>query len=383
MARRRILFTLESRATYGYSKNVMLAMREFPELELQTLVTGMHLLPELGNSIQLIRADGLPISAEVPLAPADERPGAWSRALGHGIAGIADAFERLRPDIIVLSGDRVETMGCCIAAAYMTIPTAHIQAGDKSGHIDDLARMAIAKLAHIHFAASADSAERVRRLGEQEFRIFDVGAPQLDDIAGRDYKADRILIDGRAIDFSKPYILLMQHPVLVERDEADAQMAASLKACAETGLPVVWIYPNSDLGYRRILSVMEKWSARPEVTMFPNVERKDYLTLLANAAVLVGNSSSGILEAPSFRVPVINVGNRQRGRVQASNILNTGHDAGEITAAIRRALGDREFQSACARAVNPYGDGKSGPRICKILSEIPIDRRLLDKETVY
>ena len=125
MARRRILFTLESRATYGYSKNVMVAMRAFPELELQTLVTGMHLLPELGSSIDLIRADGFPISAEVPLAPADERPGAWSRALGHGITGIADAFERLQPDIVVLSGDRVETMGCCIAAAYMTIPIAH------------------------------------------------------------------------------------------------------------------------------------------------------------------------------------------------------------------------------------------------------------------
>ncbi len=175
----------------------------------------------------------------------------------------------------------------------------------------------------------------------------------------------------------------MQHPVLVERGEADAQMAASLKACAEAGLPVVWIYPNSDLGYRRILSVMEKWSARPDLTMFPNVERGDYLKLLANAAVLVGNSSSGILEAPSFKVPVVNVGNRQRGRIQASNILNTGHDAGEIAGALRRALGDAEFRRACATAANPYGDGKSGPRICKILSEIPIDRRLLDKETVY
>ena len=180
MRRRRILAILESRATYGYSKNVLVAMREFPELEPLTLVTGMHLIEEMGNSIDLIREDGFPISAQVPLAAAGESKGAWASALGQGIAGFADAFDNLKPDIVLLSGDRIETLGCCLAAAYMNIPSAHIQAGDKSGHIDDISRMALAKLSHIHFASCEDSAERVRRLGEQEFRIFTVGAPQLE-----------------------------------------------------------------------------------------------------------------------------------------------------------------------------------------------------------
>lgn len=383
MPKRRILFVLESRATFGYSKNVMVAAREFPELEILTLVTGMHLLPELGNSVELIRADGFPVSAEVPLAPADEGRGAWSRALGEAISGFAGAFERLHPDVAVLSGDRVETFGACVAAAYMNLPTAHVQAGDKSGHIDDLARMAMAKLVHVHFAACEDSAVRLKRLGEQEFRIFNVGAPQLDDIVGRDFRADRVRVGGRDVDLTRPYILLLQHPVLVERDEADRQMTESLNACLGARLPLVWIYPNADLGYRKILAVIERWKDHPGFTLLPNAERSDFLALLANAAVLVGNSSSGILEAPSFRVPVVNVGNRQRGRLRAANVIDAGYAEAAIAAAIGKALGDPEFRAACARAVNPYGTGGSGRRIAEVLRDIPLDRRLLDKETVY
>lgn len=380
---RKILFVLESRATYGYSKNVMLAMREFPELSLQTIVTGMHLIPELGHSINLIRADGFPVDAEVPLAPASESRGAWAKAMGLGMAGFAGALEDLDPDIVVLSGDRVETLACCIAASYMNVPTAHIQAGDKSGHIDDIARMAIAKFAHLHFASCEESAERVRRLGEQEFRIFNVGAPQLDNIVGVDYAADMVVADRSEIDLTQPYILLVQHPVLVERDEAKAQSAATVEAALSVGLPVIWIYPNADLGYQQVVDLIEESMSEPDLLVLRNVEREAYLKLLANAAVLVGNSSSGLLEAPSFRIPVVNIGNRQRGRMQASNILNCGHEPAEIESAIKKALENPDFRDQCAKAVNPHGDGKSGPKICRILSEVSLDRSLIDKETVY
>ena len=339
-------------------------------------------MPELGNSIDLIRADGIPISAEVPMAPADARQGAWSRAMGKAIDGFADAFETLEPDIIVLSGDRAETFGACVAASYMSVPLAHIQAGDKSGHIDDNARMAIGKLAHIHLASCEDSAERLRRMGEEEWRIHNVGAPQLDNILGRDYTASSVTIAGETHDLSKPYILLVMHPILVERDEAAAQIDAAIKASVGSGMPVFCIYPNSDLGYQGIVEVIEG-EARSQFTALRNVERDEYLTLLGNAAVLVGNSSSGILEAPSFKIPAINIGNRQRGRPQASNILNCGYAETDISAAINRTLNDDGFAEACARAVNPYGDGKSGARICDILSTVTLDRALLDKQTVY
>lgn len=383
MAKRRILVTLESRATYGYSKNVMQKMSEFPELELVTLVTGMHLVPELGNSIELIEADGFPVDATVPLHATGQARSAWSAALGQAINGYAGAYEELKPDIVLLSGDRIETFGCCVAAAYMGLPIAHIQAGDKSGHIDDAARYAIGKLGHIHFASCDDSATRLRKMGEQDFRIFNVGAPQLDNIVGHDFHAKSVAVKGDKLDLDRPYILLVQHPVLAEVREAGQHMQECIEACIRTGLPVYWIYPNSDLGYGEILKMVDRYRQSEQVTVLKNIERKEFLTLLANASMLVGNSSSGILEAPSFKIPVVNIGNRQRGRPQASNIINCGYSLKEISDAIHTALEDSKFRAACAGAVNPYGDGHSSGRICQILQDIKIDKQLLDKECAY
>ena len=381
--RRKILAVLESRATYGYSKNVMLKVQAFPTLELATLVSGAHLSPEFGSSVELIRADGFPVSAEVPMLLADQRRSAWSRAIGGAIAGCAEAYERLAPDIVLISGDRAETIAACVAAAYMRLPIAHIQAGDKSGHIDDAARHAIGKFAHIHLASCRDSVERLRRMGEQEFRIHDVGAPQLDNIVGRSFPPRVLELDGRPLDLAQPYLLLMQHPVLAEIEALVDQVGAAVRACLGSGLPVVWVYPNSDLGFHRILELMAVGRDDARLRIVNNLEREEFLTLLANCKALVGNSSAGILEAPSFRVPVVNIGTRQRGRPQASNILNCGNSVEEISAAIGTALRDRAFLQRCAAAVNPYGDGRSGERICAILSEIPIDTRLLDKECTY
>ena len=383
MVQRRILVTLESRATYGYAKNVMNAMKDYPELELLTLVTGMHLVPELGNSIDLIEQDGFPITARVPLHGGDESCGAWSKALGAGIEGFANVYEKLNPDIILLSGDRIETFGCCVAAAYMGIPIAHIQAGDKSGHIDDSARHAIGKFTHIHLASCEDLADRLRKMGEQDFRIFNVGAPQLDNIVDKDYRADFVEVNGQIMDLSKPYVLMVQHPVMAELNEAGEQARATLEACAQSGLPVYIIYPNSDLGYKQIIKGIEESRASGQFNVLENVEREAYLKLLANAAVLVGNSSSGILEAPSFRIPVVNIGNRQRGRPQAENLLNCGYSTSEIAATIDKALNDGVYREAAARAVNLYGDGQSAPRICEILRDIPLDQKLIDKECTY
>ena len=383
MTSRRIALTLESRATYGYSANVMRGMMAFPELTPLTVVTGTHLMAEFGNTVDLIRADGFPVSEEVEFSPDEKGKASWARALGTALSGYADAFERLQPDIVLLSGDRAETLAFCVAAAYMGIPVAHIQAGDKSGHIDDAARYAIGKLAHIHFASCQDSADRLIRMGEQPDRVFNVGAPQLDDIVGHDFTADSILFEGNKIDLSEPYVLLVQHSVMAEQDDVSDQMQASVSACLDSGLKVIWIYPNSDQGYRGILDVIDQRGDDDRIIALQNVERDDYLKLLANAAVLVGNSSSGILEAPSFRVPVVNIGTRQRGRPQASNILNCSNKQSDILSTIQQTLEDPEFHQQCKAAENPYGDGKSANRICEILRDIPLDRKLMDKESTY
>lgn len=381
--KRKILLSLESRATYGYSRNVLRAMKEFPNLEPLTLVSGMHLMPELGSSIELIEQDGFPISAKVELAATDKGKGAWARAMGRAMPGFADALEELDPDIVLLFGDRAETLTLCVTAAYMGIPTAHVQAGDKSGHIDDAARYAIAKLAHIHLASCKDSADRVRNLGEEDFRIFDVGAPQLDDLVGHDYTADTVNINGEDLDLTDPYFLLVQHPVMAESDDVKPQMKEAIEACLSFGQRVFWIYPNSDFGFQGILDLIEEYKANDLIVPISNVDRDTYSTLLANARALVGNSSSGILEAPTFKVPVVNIGNRQRGRQQASNIFNCGYSKEEITSCISSVMNDAEAQALIAKAENPYGDGKSGKRICEILQDIALDRRLLDKITTY
>ena len=383
MTSRRIVLTLESRATYGYSANVMQAMKAYRELIPLTVVTGTHLMSEFGNTVDLIRADGFPVSEEVAFSPDEKGKASWARALGTALSGYAEAFERLQPDIVLLSGDRAETLAFCVAAAYMGIPVAHIQAGDKSGHIDDAARYAIGKLAHIHFASCEDSANRLIRMGEQPNRVFNVGAPQLDDIVNSDFSANSIEFDGRKINLTEPYILLVQHPVMAEQDDTAAQMEAILSACLEGGQRVIWIYPNSDQGYRAILDVIADKSRDERVIALQNVDRDDYLKLLANAAVLVGNSSSGILEAPSFCVPVVNIGTRQRGRPQAANILNCSNERTDICRTIDQALNDGEFRQRCVTAVNPYGDGRSASRICEILRDIPLDRKLMDKESTY
>ncbi len=382
MSKRKILVILESRATYGYAKNVMKVMQGFDELEILTLVTGMHLVPELGNSIDLIRQDGFDITTTVPLHGGDSSSGAWSKALGAGIAGFAEAFESLKPDIILLSGDRIETFGCAIAAAYMGIPLAHIQAGDKSGHIDDSARHAIGKFAHIHLASCEDSVKRLTKMGEQEFRIYNVGAPQLDNIVDANYSKKSLIIGSQTFDLSEPYILLVQHPVMAELGQAGEQVTMTLEACKKSGMRTFIIYPNSDQGYKKILETIKK-ARSSDVIVLSNVERESYLQLLANCSALVGNSSSGILEAPSFRIPVINVGNRQRGRPQADNILNVGYDQEEIAAMISFALNDPDYQRKVFGAVNPYGDGKSSLRICNILSEVKLDQALIDKDCTY
>ncbi len=380
--KRKILVTLESRATYGYAKNVMLEMKKFSNLELSTLVTGMHLVPELGNSIDLIKSDGFPVTCEVPLHGADKSEGAWSKALGEGINGFARAFEEIKPDIILLSGDRIETFGCCIAAAYMGIPIAHIQAGDKSGHIDDSARHAIGKFAHIHLASCQDSVDRLTKMGEQDFRIFDVGAPQLDNIVNKDYKSDSIDLDGDIINLNEPYILMVQHPVMAEVLETGNQIKETLKACNQSNLPTYIIYPNSDLGYKQIVNGIKSSNSK-NFKILRNVERDSYLKLLSNCSVLVGNSSSGILEAPSFRIPVINIGNRQRGRPQADNIINSEFSADMIYSKINFCLNDKAYQNNLKNVFNLYGDGKSSKRICKILSTIDLSAALLDKECTY
>ncbi|MFQ5923246.1 MAG: UDP-N-acetylglucosamine 2-epimerase, partial [Anaerolineales bacterium] len=263
------------------------------------------------------------------------------------------------------------------------IPVAHIQSGDLSGHIDGSARHAITKLCHIHFPSCEDSAHRVEKLGEEPWRIFNVGAPQLDELIHGDKMSKDELANLLNLDAEEPILVVLQHPVLAEVDKAYDQIVETMEAIKDVGAQTLAIYPNNDAAGQMIIDGTREYEELPFVSSIPNLERKAFMSLIANASLIVGNSSSGILEAPSFKLAAVNIGNRQRGRLQASNVINAPYDRKEIAAAIRQALFSEEFRRQLAECVNPYGDGHSSERIVQILTEIEIDERLLDKQMTY
>lgn len=381
--KRKIAVICSSRATYGYKRKIIGLLTKSAKIDLQLIVTGTHLMENYGYSVKDIEADGYPISVRLPMTVANDTPMAWVRALGDQMSNLAQVFEQLKPDMVLVTGDRAEMFIAAAAAAYMNIPVAHVQAGDVSGHIDGVIRHAITKLAHIHFPSCDDSAERVRKLGEEDWRIFVVGAPQLDDIAhGRKMsKGELQKIFG--FNFNQPVILLIFHPVLAEYKEAEWQMNNIMKAVKEIGEQTIIIFPSIDAGNYKIIEVAKKYAKFPFIKTFFNLNRLIFISLMANSTVLLGNSSAGILEAPSLKLAAVNIGNRQRGRMQVENVINVGYNKKDIKKGIQKAMVNKGFKVKLAKCTNPYGDGHSSQRIVRVLENIRINKKLLDKKIIY
>lgn len=380
----KIAVIASSRASYGYKRGVIRGIHESTKLELQLIVTGMHLLREHGYSINEIKNDGFPIATTVEMTVAGDTPSAWVKSLGVEMMSLAQVFSALAPDLVLVTGDRGEMLTASIAAAYMNIPVAHIQAGDVSGHIDGSARHAITKMCHLHFASCDDSARRVERLGEEPWRIFNVGAPQLDTLAEVAVLDRDELAKHFDFDFGKPVIVVIQHPVLQEIDDTRHQIVETMEAIKSLGLQTVVIYPNNDAGGRIIIDAIRDYEPLPFVRTSRNLDRVVLVNLLRNAAALVGNSSAGVLEGPFLKLPAVNIGTRQTGRLQSTNVINVSHARDQIAAAVRQAVFDETFRESVRNCVNPYGDGKSAARIVKVLEDHGASReRLLDKRLTY
>jgi UDP-N-acetylglucosamine 2-epimerase (non-hydrolysing)/GDP/UDP-N,N'-diacetylbacillosamine 2-epimerase (hydrolysing) len=383
MRKRKIAVVSEARATYGYIKRLMHFIEKSERLELQLVVTGMHLLKEYGFSLDEIARDGFTPAAQVDMYVGGDSPTAWSKSLGLEIQGLAQVFDMLKPDLMLVAGDRAEILAATVTAAYMNIPVAHIQSGDLSGHIDGSARHAITKLAHIHLPSCEDSAERVRKLGEEPWRIFNVGAPQLDDVVhGKKLSRDELSTRFH-LDFGESVLLVIQHPVLAEVHLARKQMEETMAAVRDSGYQAIVIYPNVDAAGREIISVIEQYRDNPSIRPFRNLDREVFLSLLGVVSVLIGNSSVGILEAPSFKLPALDIGSRQTGRMRACNVITVPEfERKLIRLAIEQALHDHDYRSTLGTCVNPYGDGNSSERICRILEDIDLSR-LLNKHMTY
>jgi GDP/UDP-N,N'-diacetylbacillosamine 2-epimerase (hydrolysing) len=363
---RRICFVTGTRAELGLMRSVLESIRPDRRLRLQIVATGMHLSARHGRTIATFAAD----------AVAPWRGGSLAAATGNAVAALAGTFTRMRPDVVLVVGDRVEALAAALAAHLRGIPVAHVHGGDRAlGQVDDCLRHAISKLSHIHFPATPQSARRLRRMGEDAWRIHRVGSPGLDEIDGIAAPLPPGLARHR-------FALVLLHPVDADESVEFRRAKMVLDALVRCGIDrVVIIYPNNDPGCGGIMRCWRMHARGERFVVHRNVVRGVFLGLLREAAMLVGNSSSGIIEAASFATPVVDIGPRQNGRERSGNGVNVPYQPARIAAAIRRIWrGGRPVRRPCA---NIYGVGGAGRKIAQILAGLKIDRRLLRKIISY
>jgi len=379
---RKILYISGSRADYGLMRETLFKIKKHPNLDLEIIVTGMHLMPEFGKTINEIKKDRFKIHKINAIYEEDNKE-SMAKFLGKFIVSLVKKIKKIKPDILLLLGDRAEMLGGAIVGAYLTIPTFHIHGGEVTSTVDEPVRHAIAKLSHIHLVATKNSAKRIIKMGEDPWRVFVVGAPGLDSILNKKLISPKEIAKKYGLNLSKLILLVIQHPVTTELDEAGQQMKETMEAIKELGYQTIIIYPNADAGGRKMIKVIKKYEKYPFIKSFKSIPHQEYLGLMKVASVMVGNSSSGIIEAPSFHLPVVNIGKREEGRERAENVIDINYNKEEIKKAIKRAIYDKEFKKKVKKCKNPYGDGKTGIRIIKILNKIKLDKKLLQKKMTY
>lgn len=379
MMKRRIISITGTRADYGLMRPVFSAVAASGEMELNLIVTGMHLLSQFDSSLAAIRSDCYGKLHYASMTLGEDSGKAMAQSFGLAVFGVAGILEEVQPEILLLQGDRGEMLAGAVGAAHMNIPIVHMSGGDFSGSIDDSIRNAISKFAHIHLTTCKQSSERLLAMGEAPNRIREVGEPGLDAIRQTSFISGDTLAHEFDLDLARPIILGTQHPVTTEADQAAWQLTQTLEALSDLGLQTIFTYPNADAGGRHMVSVLESYRHKAFLRVVPNLGSEKFLSLMRIVSVLVGNSSSGILEAPSFKLPVVNIGTRQHGRLRSSNILDVGYDRHQIKQAVLFALHDRAFRTGLASCLNPYGDGRTAVRTVQVLSKLKLLPPLLTK----
>ena len=376
----KILFLNGSRGEWGYIKPIIdICLSE--GIESGIIATNMLLMREHGMLYDKIIEDGYNVVDCINMSFSEADHYSVTKGLGVLLQSLTETLKREKPDWLVLAGDRGEQLIGAIAASYTYTPVAHIQAGERSGNIDGIARHAIGKLVHLHFASNEEAANRLLGLGEQEFRIFNVGAPQLDEIKNGYISEISHLNNLLGFDITSGALLCVMHPVTEEAELASSQTLSLVKALNAIDLKKIWIMPNNDAGGRLVREVILE-NRNSDCVLFDNMERSDYLGVLKYCSAIVGNSSSGLLEAPSFQTPCINLGRRQADRVKGINVLQGEFKIKEIISLVKIALSS-EFNANLVGCVNPYGDGQSAQRIVEILRSTELDQSLLVKNLTF
>ncbi|MFA6224288.1 MAG: UDP-N-acetylglucosamine 2-epimerase [Desulfomonilaceae bacterium] len=375
---RKICVVTGSRAEYGLLQPVISALNSDERFEMQLIVTGMHLSPEFGYTVSAIEDDGYEIAERVESLISGDTPAAITKSIGLGVIGFADVFRRLTPDWLLILGDRFEVFAAAQAALVANIPIAHIAGGDTTeGAFDEAIRHCITKMAHLHLVTNELSARRVRQLGEDPKAIHVVGSPGIDAIHEMKLIDREALEKDLGITFKKRNLLITHHPVTLDPSGSAQELEALLSALDnfgdETGL--FFTKANADTSGRTINRVVEDWvSTRSNAELFTSLGSLRYLSLMNEVDVVVGNSSSGLYEAPSFHTPTVNIGDRQRGRLSAGSVIHCEAEPMSIHASINKA-----FELDVSQVENPYGDGHSTQRIIEAIAAVNDPKKLLKK----
>ncbi len=380
--KRKIACITGTRADYPRVRSVLKEIQTRDNLSLDIIVTGSHLLDEYGFSAQEILDDGFEIAKKVEMFVGDfDTPLGMAEASSRCTAGIARALSDLNPDLVLITVDRVETLASITAASLMNFPIAHIQGGEVTGTIDESIRHAVTKLSHIHFPATDDAAKRIIMMGEDEKYVFNTGCPYIDEIIDLVPVDINTLANRYNFDPQKEIIIFTQHSVTTEHDESLGQVEETISALENfQDHQIISLFSNTDAGGKKII---ERIGKQKNFIKIPNIVSKDFLSLMKHSSLMIGNSSAGIREAPSFNLPVINIGSRQNGRLRAKNVIDVPHSEVEITKAIKFCLHNEDFRESLVNMENPYGNGTASTQIVDILETIVLDRKLIQKEICY
>ena len=367
----KILTLVERRADYSRIRPILKELYKDTFFEVYFVVTGACLLDLHGKDIDYIKKDGFIINAEIPMFTQGKRNtnASMVKALAKVLIGMTDEIEKFKPDLVLTGFDIGANLATTIAAAHMNIPVAHIQGGEVTGTIDESIRHAMSKFAHIHFPATEDAKNRLIRLGENPEYIFNVGCPSIDTIMQTPKMHKEILEKKFNIDFSKPTILLIQHPVTSESDESKEQILNTINAIKELDVQALVSLPNNDAGSSEIIDEIKNSG----LSWYPSLSTKEFVNVYRNIGAIVGNSSSGIHESSTFGIPAVNIGTRQQDRERASNVIDVSYEKESIKAGIEKALFDVEYRESLNNITNPYGNGESAKSIVELLKTLNLN----------
>lgn len=374
-----------TRAEYGLLKPIITKLNIVDEFDVKIVATGTHLSPEFGLTYREIEKDGFVIDEKIEILLSSDTPSSISKSMGLAMISFADYFEKLNPDLLIVLGDRYETLAVATTAMNQRIPIAHLYGGETTeGAIDESIRHAITKLSYLHFTSTDEYRNRVVQLGENPERVYNVGAIGIENILSEKLLQKEELENELKISLSKPYAMVTFHPVTLENKSSERQIESLLEVCKEyRSLDFIFTKANADAEGRIINQLIDSYAKENDnILAFTSLGMRRYLSALKYCCMVIGNSSSGLLEAPSFGIPTVNIGDRQKGRLQASGVINCEPTEGNIRQALDLALSEELLQKA-KRADNPYGDGDTSNKIVTVIKEFVINNKIDLKKKFY